>query len=147
MTNTYAKAYTEIIEIISHFPDEEYNKIPKEKIEYYENNMDKDYIFKIDPDVDLAEQDISREANAILVSLYRDYFASETEKEKIKRLLNINQQRIEEEKREKYNLENLFKYNQENNKNEVKEELALTVVKKENWYEKIIEFLQKLFKK
>ena len=44
MINTiYAKAYTEVLEIIRHFPQEEYNKIPKEKIEFYKNNMDKNH--------------------------------------------------------------------------------------------------------
>lgn len=147
MTNRYAKAYTEILEIISHFSEEEYSRIPKEKIEYYEENCDKNYIFKLDPNVDLAEQKISREANAILVSLYRDYFASEAEKQKINRLLNINQQRLEEEKREKYNPEKLFENGQVNGYNEVKEELALVVVKEENWYEKILIFLQNFFKR
>ena len=32
MTNTYAKAYTEVLEILKYFPHEEYLKIPKEKI-------------------------------------------------------------------------------------------------------------------
>ena len=41
MTNNYAKAYTEVLEILSHFSDEEYSKIPIEKIEFYKNNMDK----------------------------------------------------------------------------------------------------------
>ena len=31
-------------EIIKYFPEEEYAKIPKEKIEFYKNNMDKDYV-------------------------------------------------------------------------------------------------------
>ena len=43
MSNNYAKAYKELLEIIKHFPLEEYNKIPKEKIKFYEENMDKNY--------------------------------------------------------------------------------------------------------
>ena len=35
INNIYAKAYKEVIEIIKYFPEKEYNKIPKEKIEYY----------------------------------------------------------------------------------------------------------------
>ena len=41
--NTYARAYTEILEIIKYFPKEEYAKIPKEKIEFYRKNMDTNY--------------------------------------------------------------------------------------------------------
>ena len=53
MTNiTYAKAYTEVLEIISHFPEEEYARIPVEKIEFYQKNMDKNYNFTINPEID-----------------------------------------------------------------------------------------------
>ena len=41
--NTYARAYTEILEIIKYFTKEEYAKIPKEKIEFYRKNMDTNY--------------------------------------------------------------------------------------------------------
>lgn len=46
MNNTYSKAYTEVLEIINHFSEEEYKKIPKEKIDFFEENKDKDYNFK-----------------------------------------------------------------------------------------------------
>ena len=41
INSMYAKAYTEVLEIIKYFPEEEYVKIPKEKIEFYKNNMDR----------------------------------------------------------------------------------------------------------
>lgn len=110
MINTiYAKAYTEVLEIIKHFPEEEYNKIPKEKIEFYKDNKDKDYVFVINPEIDLSEQNISPEANAIIVNLFRDYFATEEQKVKIKEILDLNQKKEEQEKREKYNPDDIFK--------------------------------------
>lgn len=81
MNNLYAKAYTEVLEIINHFSEDEYKKIPKEKIDFYEKHKDRKYDFKINPNIDLAEQNISRKANAILVSLFRDYFATAKQKE------------------------------------------------------------------
>ena len=65
INNTYAKAYTEILEIIKHFSEEDYSKIPEEKIEFYKKNMDVNYKFTINPEIDLSEQNISKEANAI----------------------------------------------------------------------------------
>lgn len=109
INSTYAKAYKEVIEILNHFPKEEYNKIPKEKIEFYKNNMDKDYIFSIDPEIDLSQQNISKEANAIIINLFTDYYATEEQKIKINEILNYNQQKEEEAKREKYNPDNIFK--------------------------------------
>ena len=50
--------------------------------------MDKNYNFKINPEIDLAEQNISKEANAIIVNLFTDYYATEEQKVKIKEILD-----------------------------------------------------------
>ena len=34
INNKYAKAYKEVLEIIKFFPEQEYNKIPKEKLNF-----------------------------------------------------------------------------------------------------------------
>ena len=125
MNNTYSKAYTEVLEIINHFSEEEYKKIPKEKIDFFEENKDKDYNFKIDPNVNLAEQNISQNANAILVSLFRDCFATDKQKEVLRNLLQQNQEKIEIEKYEKYNLkEEFIKAKEDMLKNELIKELC-----------------------
>ena len=92
----YAKAYKEVLEIIKYFPEEEYNKIPQEKIEFFKQNMDKHYYFQINPNIDLSEQNISKEANAIIVNLYFDYFATDIQREKINKLLAQNKKKLEE---------------------------------------------------
>lgn len=145
MNNGYSKAYTEVLEIINHFSEEEYNKIPKEKIDFFEENKDKDYNFKIDPNIDLAEQNISQNANAILLTLFRDYFATEKQKEILKNLLQQNQEKIETTKYQKYNPDNIFQDKAE--KNESKEEVALVEVKTQMWYKKILDFFKSIFKK
>lgn len=109
INNIYARAYTEVLEIINHFSEAEISKIPVEKIEFYRTNMDKDYNFKINPEIDLEKQNISKEANAIIVTLFRDYYATEEEKIKIKEILDLNQLKEEQEKRIKFNHEDLFK--------------------------------------
>ena len=146
--NTYAKAYTEVLEIISYLSPEEYAKIPSEKIKYYEENKDKEYIFKIDPDIDLEEQNISRQANAIIVSLYRDYFATEEQKEKIEQILRENQNKLEEERREKYNPDDLFKNkNQEVVINKPNDNNLPIEVKKESFFTRFIKYIKSLFGK
>lgn len=42
---TYAQAYTEVLEILKNLPEIEYNKIPKEKIKFYQENCDLSYQF------------------------------------------------------------------------------------------------------
>lgn len=142
INDTYAKAYTEVLEIIKYFPQEEYAKIPKEKIEFYENNKDKGYIFEINPEIDLAEQNISVEANAIIVNLYKDYFATEEQKIKIKEILDLNQQKEELEKRKKYNPDKIFK---ETNKQEIQKESTNAIIEyKESFFIKFKKFIYKI---
>lgn len=117
INNTYARAYTEVLEILKHFPEEEYKKIPVEKINFYKNNMDKNYKFTIDPEIDLANQNISKEANAIIVTLFRDYYATEEQKVKINEILDLNQEKEELEKRKKYHPNDIFKNNEQLHKN------------------------------
>lgn len=47
MNNTYSKAYTEVLEIINHFSEEEYKKIPKEKIDFLKKTKIKIIILKL----------------------------------------------------------------------------------------------------
>lgn len=146
MNNLYAKAYTEVLEIINHFSEDEYKKIPKEKIDFYEKHKDRKYDFKINPNIDLAEQNISRRANAILVSLFRDYFATAKQKEILKNLLQQNQEKLEKEKYLKYNPDNIF--NKSNsNINDSKDKVALVEIKNEVWYRKILNFFKRIFLK
>ncbi len=147
MNNSYAKAYTEVLEIINHFSEDEYKKIPKEKIDFYKKHKDKEYDFKINPNIDLAEQNISRKANAILVSLFRDYFATAKQKEILKNLLQQNQEKLEKEKYLKYNPDNIFNKSDYNNINNSKDEVALVETKNTTWYRKILNFFKRIFLK
>lgn len=151
MITAYKRAYTEVIEIIKYFPNEEYAKIPLEKINYYKENMDKDYNFKINPNIELEKQNISREANAILVTLFNDYFATDRQKEILNNLLKQNQQILEEQKQEKYNPSNLFMQSKTQQQNTVtiqenNSENSLIEIK-ENFFTKFINFIKNIFKR
>ena len=146
INNKYAKAYTEVLEIVKHFPKEEYNKIPAKKIEFYKKNMDKNYIFLFNPEVELEKQNISPEAKAIIVTLYVDYFATREQKIKIKKILDLNQKKEELEKMKKYNPDNIFK---KKNKTEILEEKNIknenTMIEyKESFFIKFKNFISKI---
>lgn len=56
MTNDkYAKAYTEVLEILKYLPQNEYNKIDTERIKFFEANKDTSYKFRINPDIPLEK--------------------------------------------------------------------------------------------
>ena len=146
INSTYSKAYTEVLEIIKYFPKEEYDKVPKEKIEFYQNNMDIDYDFYINPEIDLSEQNISLEANAIIINLFRDYFATEEQKVKIKEILDLNQKKEEQEKREKYNPDDIFKKDTETANIETSENNTNTALieYKESFFTRFKNFILKI---
>ncbi len=151
MITAYKRAYTEVIEIIKYFPNEEYAKIPLEKINYYKENMDKDYNFQINPNIELEKQNISKEANAILVTLFNDYFATDRQKEILNNLLKQNQQKLEKQKQEKYNPSNLFMQSKTQQQNTVtlqknNSESSLVEIK-EKFFTKFINFIKNIFKR
>lgn len=95
----YANAYSEVLEILKYISKEDYEKIPNSKIELFESNHNEDYIFKYNPNKTLDEQNVSKTAKAIIAILFRDYWATEIQKEKIINKQNYDRMKLEEEKK------------------------------------------------
>ena len=95
----YAMAYTEVMEILKYLPEENVKNIPENELNFYRDNMDTEYYFKIDINKDLEEQEISDTAKAILANIFREYWATDEEK-KVIELKHIKYlEKLEEEKR------------------------------------------------
>ena len=108
MNDTYECSYVEVLEILKHIPKEEYDKIPKQLIEFFEEHKDKSYRYIYNP----VSPKTLRKTDAIIVSLYKDYIANDNEKEQIEKRLMENYEKAETEKRKKYNPDDLFKKKQ-----------------------------------
>ena len=150
MITTYEMAYVEVLALLRNYLSElEFNKIPKEKIDFFEKYKDRNYTFEINKELPIEKQDISEKANAILVILYRDYFADEQQKEALKRTLELNDKIKEKNKKnevEQYNI--LFEKKKAKNiieRENQTDETSLVVIKKEKWYKKLFEFLNNIF--
>lgn len=139
VNSNYALAYSEVLEILKYIPQEDYDKIPKGKIELYSKNADKNYRFNYNPDKTLEEQNVSDVTKGIIILLFRDYWATEKQREKIIAKQNYDRKKLEEQKREMYNPNDIFKKN--NNKldteKNISEETAIVEYKKPKWYQKI----------
>lgn len=136
----YANAYSEVLEILKYISKEDYEKIPNSKIELFETNYNKDYIFKYNPNKTLDEQNVSKTAKAIIAILFRDYWATEIQKEKIISKQNYDRMKLEEEGKARYNSNNLFKNNEKRlimDNTEKEEELALIETSDIKWYKKV----------
>ena len=123
LDNEYKCAYKEVYIIIENLDDEIRNKIPKEKIEFYKNYMDKEHIFELDLNKELSEQNILYPTKCILANLFRDYIATEEDRVAILKEEKEELNKLEEEKRKKYNPDDIFK----NNLKEIDEKEKLQV--------------------
>ena len=140
----YANAYSEVLEVLNHMSKDEYDKIPKEMIDMFQANRNNKYQFRYDLKKEFEEQDISKRAKLILAILFRDYWATPYQKEKIIAKQNYERQKLEQQKIEKYNPDNIFK-----NKSDVKEEYTdcfLIEVKKDSIFQRVVKFIKKFLK-
>jgi len=138
------KAFKEVREIIKYFPKNDYRKIPESFIRFLEDNMDESYNYKVSHVDDFHNQEMLEETKIILAIIYKDYIATEKEKNYI-----IDKERrelLEKEKsaREKYNPDMLFK--KEERKVETKETIEEQINKEES-NNKIIEKRESIFDK
>lgn len=151
MEDNYPKAYKEVIEILKYVPQESVNKIPNEMLETFKIKMDNNYNFSIDINKKLEEQNLLDETKAILANIFRDYWATDYQRERIKAKENYDRQKIEEEKKLKYNSDIFAKRRSENARIKEKQSEVINTLpiksKKERFYYKIINFFKKLFKR
>ena len=142
----YANAYSEVLEILKFISKEDYEKIPENKIELFELNSNKEYKFVYNPEKTLDEQNVSKRAKAIIGILFRDYWATEAQREKIIRKQKNDRLILEEKKKSVYDVENIFGKRNLNNATEVKEEITEMIVYKESIIKKVIDKIKRLFK-
>lgn len=140
-----ACAYKEIYEILKIFPQELVARIPQEKIRFFYNNMDNSYEYNISKET-FDGQTMLEETRAILTILFRDYWATPTQREKILNYENSARNKLEEETRLKYNPDNLFKKRDKTNYVEEHIEETAMVEYKENIFKKIINKILNIFK-
>ena len=148
VSSRYSIAYTQILEILKYLPKEEYQKIPKEEIEIYEKNKDDNYTFSYNPNLSLAEQMVSVETKAILVSLYRDYFLTNEQKTTLTKILYYNEQIKNKKQKEKYDIYEKFPKNKKVKTKDMKAEQQLELIPKEkNFFKRIFLKIKNFFQR
>lgn len=139
----YMVSYSQILEILKHISKEDYNKIPKNMIELFENNCYKESKFKYNPKKTLQEQNVTNTTKTIIAILFRDYWATAEQREKIK---NVQEQ----ERLKQKDINDIFKkpkiINEPINQNTDIENLP-AIVKKENIFIKIKNFFKGIFRR
>lgn len=143
----YANAYSEVLEVLNNMSKEDYNKIPKDMLEMFNTNCNNEYQFRYDLNKKFEQQEISKRAKLILAILFRDYWATPYQKEKIIAKQNYERQKLEQQKFEKYNPERIFENKRQPIIEEIKNINSMIEVKEEKWYQKIFKLIKNLFKR
>ncbi|MBR0350289.1 MAG: hypothetical protein IJH76_00420 [Clostridia bacterium] len=152
MENLLEDRISEVLDILNHTQREILNKIPKKFIEFLKNNASKKYKVNIDYADKNWINNLPDETIEILSLIYRDYVVDKEERNKLIFEEQELLKKIEQEKREKYSYDNLFKnnkatYNEVNNvvENEKTNYLA-NIPEKTSWFKKIILKIKNVFK-
>lgn len=142
----YSQAAVEVLDILKHTRQSDVEKIPKKFIKFLEENSSKTYEPNLDHSKAIKEMGLKQKTQDILGVIYLKYWADEQGKQKFRAKIMENDRKHQEELREKYNTDNLFK---QKTKDEIKpaEEMQLQVVQKETFMQKIINKIKGIFRR
>ena len=147
MENNLLKAYAEVNEILSLMDNKYIEKIPVKMRKMFENERQKDYNPEIKVNIPLDEQNLQRKTFAILAMLNLNYWCEdEEEKQKLIQIYAENDKIREEELREKYNPDNIFKKKNTNEQTE-NNNVALIEYREGNFIKRILKMIINLYKK
>lgn len=116
---TYANEYKETLEIIKHLNTDDFEKIPIEYINYLQENCNHNHHFVYDTSKSFAEQDMLEGTKLLLFELFERFGTTEKQKVKINEYKTNYINRVEEEKRRRYNPDDVFKNNIKTNSTQI----------------------------
>ena len=143
-----AKEYTEVVVVLKELSQDDFNKIPRNIIDFLNAKRDKNYNFNININAPLEGQNISEQARMILAILFRDYLATDKQKEKIMNFEKAERMRMDEEAKKQYFVDNIFQKRKSKYEDKIeKEGESLIEYKEENIFIKIWNKIKQILKK
>lgn len=150
MENNLLKAYAEVDKILSFMEIKYVEKVPKKMREMFKNEKLQGYEPNIDKNIPLEEQQLERKTLAILAMLNLNYWCeNQEEKQELLRAYSDNDKKREEELREKYNPDNIFKNKNKEQDAEQETDKITSVVeyKEKNFIKKLLDKIKRLFRR
>ena len=145
MKNITKDTANQLYSIINLLPEAEKNKIPKEIIDILNEKLLNENLSITDVS-QIREENLLEDTKKYLAYIFLNYLSNENEKKELKKILNLNEQRYQDNLKKKYDVSNIFG----NNKVDIKENSGkeeLIVIKDKKWWEKIIDKLKNLITK
>lgn len=143
MANYYI-ALAEVNEILNYVEDKYILKIPTDILEIIKTYKSEQNLFKYDITKPLYEQNIHRETFEILSYINYNFWLNDEDKNAYKKIYYDNFIKVENEKREKYNPDNIFKVKVKKNIEE--ENLPVLIKDNTNFFTKLIKKLIAIIK-
>ena len=109
VSQEYGIAFYETLEILKHTKKEDVDKIPNKFLEFLKNNASENYDLTLDFDKSLSEMNLSTKTIGILSIIIKKYWCNDEERKKFEIRLQENEIKYQDELREKYNTNSLFK--------------------------------------
>ncbi len=141
-------AYAEIIEILDNMSYEDKNKIPKKIYDFFLEKSNKNYVRHLDKSKTLYDQEIREDTKEILAILLINYWCETVDKKnQLLTLFRDNEIKYQEQLREKYNPDMLFKNKRNSNNNEkIENNTQIIVIDKDNIFTRFIKKIKLFFK-
>lgn len=152
MNQSTKEAYAEVDEILNLMDKKYVEEVPVKLRKIFSENKLKGFIKTIMPNKPLEEQNLSKETLAILAVLNYNYWCKDEEKKKqLMEQYSNNEKKYQEELREIYSADNLFKSKLTQDQKEICEEKQVNThmveYKKPKWYKRIFDKILKIFKR
>lgn len=144
----YQNSLYQVNEILKYTSPDLRARIPKKVIAYFEYNKSKNFNWKLDRVLPLEKQDLLPVTKEILTVLYKDYMCDDIEKEKIHNILKENEIKYQNELKQKYNPDIIFKNKEKNTDIEKLENKKEAIISyKESFLKKVINKIKLIFNK
>ena len=148
MKEEYREAFSEVEQIINLMPFNLVNRIPSGFKKIIQSEKSKTYIPNITEPIEQSA--LKTETTIILAVIYRDFLCSKEEREKLIERDTNKLVEFENELRERYNSDNIFKNKKvqhETNCNKTSQETAIIEYKNKNFLQKIFDKIKHLFRR
>ncbi len=151
MNTEYNLAMSEVLCIINQSDDDYKSKIPQKFISFIKENSNPTYNPNFDINIPIKNLKLRKETKGILALIYRVYICNEEERTEYDSFLKKNDEKVQEELREKYDVYKMF----EENQRKIMEEQAqvdnesnkMIKYNKESIFRKIFNIIKNFFKR
>ena len=148
ISQEYSLAISETLDILDHTKKEDVDKISTRFLNFLKENASKTYVSCLDFSKPLKEMNLNQKTIGILSVINKKFWCNDEERNKFEMKLKQNESEYQNELREKYNPDNLFKKNTINYSDiPSNQESALIEVKELNIFQKLLDKIKHLFKK